>query len=217
MLWIEQIFGRVSPLGQGLTIFLGSYVAGCFTTGYYFLRWSTGQDIRQLGSGSVGAKNVWRISGSFGFFVTVLVDFAKGALVVWSVAHINAHEHFTALAFLAVVLGHIWPVQLRFHGGKGVCTSLGALLAYDYPMALVFAGLFACLFALSHRMVLSGLLAFALLPVASIFGGQAGVKALSLAAVACLVLIAHRKNVVDGIAEQMDHRSLEPNSDQSSR
>src|SRR5438552_16901491 len=142
MTWIEEIIGRPAQLNLALIILLGSYVLGCFTAGYYFGRWRAGQDIRLLGSGSVGAKNVWRVSGAFGFFVTLLGDFAKGALAVWMAAQFTTNERVVALTALFVVVGHIWPVQLRFHGGKGVCTSLGALLVFDYSMALAFLGLF---------------------------------------------------------------------------
>src|ERR1041385_1606307 len=128
MTWVEDIIGRPAQLSEALLILLGSYLLGCFTTGYYFLRWRTGQDIRQLGSGSVGAKNVWRVEALFGFFVTLLGDLGKGVLAVWVAAHFIEGERLASLAVVAGVIGHIWPVQLRFHGGKGVCTSLGALL-----------------------------------------------------------------------------------------
>ena len=59
------------------------YCLGCFTSGYYWVRWRTGEDVRQLGSGSVGARNVGRVLGGSGFIVVLLLDFTKGALAVW--------------------------------------------------------------------------------------------------------------------------------------
>ena len=68
---------------------------------------------------------------------------------------------------LAVVLGHLWPAQLRFQGGKGVATSLGALLVFDYRVALVFPVLFIAGFALMRKSLLPAMFAFACLPMAA--------------------------------------------------
>ena len=137
MSFIQQIFGPSVPPAQISAALSAGYLLGCLTLGYYLVRWQTGQDIRQTGSGSVGAKNVGRVLGVGGFMLTVLADLAKGALAVWLVSHYLADERLAALAMLAVVMGHIWPAQLGFHGGKGVATAFGAMLVYDPRMALI--------------------------------------------------------------------------------
>jgi len=109
-------------------ICLGAYSLGCLTTGYYLVRTRTGQDLRALGSGSVGARNVGRLLGWRGFVLTVLGDFCKGALAVWAARHFTTDDRLVLLAMLAVVAGHVWPAQLHFQGGKGMATTLGALL-----------------------------------------------------------------------------------------
>src|ERR1035437_1663501 len=147
MAWIEQL--RSADWNRAGCIGLGAYGLGCFTAGYYLVRWRTGQDIRELGSGSVGARNVGRVLGWQGFLAAVLGDFGKGALAVWAARQFTTDDRLVTLALPAVVAGHLWPVQLRFRGGKGMAAALGALLIYDYrltvPFALLFAGAFAVL------------------------------------------------------------------------
>src|SRR5882672_2223099 len=152
MAWIDQM--QPANWNRASGIALSAYILGCFTTGYYYVRLRTEQDIRELGSGSVGARNVGRILGWKGFFVTLLGDFAKGALAVWAAQHFTPDSRLVALALMAVVAGHVWPVQLRFHGGKGIATSLGALLVYDYHLALAFIILFVCAYAVLRKTVL---------------------------------------------------------------
>jgi acyl phosphate:glycerol-3-phosphate acyltransferase len=178
-------------------IALGAYLLGCFTTGYYYVRLRTEQDIRELGSGSVGARNVGRILGWKGFLITVLGDFAKGALAVWAAQHFTPDSRLVAVALLAVVAGHIWPAQLRFHGGKGIATSLGGLLVYDYRLAVVFAVFFCGAFAMLRKTVLPGLIAFACLPLASIYlywDPDPG-RVAAISCLAALILLTHRKNL----------------------
>src|SRR5262249_31969001 len=113
------------PYGREMLVILAGYVLGCFTSGYYLVRWRTGEDIRLLGSGSVGATNVSGVLGWAGFFLTVSCDFAKGMLAIWLADYFQINPTATVLTMLAVTIGHVWPAQLWFRGGKGVATSLG--------------------------------------------------------------------------------------------
>src|SRR5215470_11509073 len=105
MLWIQQLRSANWTLAGWISLF--SYLLGCFTTGYYLVRARLGQDIRELGSRSVGAKNVGRVLGWTGFSVTLLGDFGKGAFAVWAASHWTKDPRYLALAMLAVVTGHI--------------------------------------------------------------------------------------------------------------
>src|SRR5579872_1257598 len=98
MSFIQQIFGPSVPPAQISAVLSAGYLLGCLTVGYYLVRWQTGRDIRQAGSGSVGAKNVGRILGVGGYLITFLADFAKGALAVWLATHYLADERLAALA-----------------------------------------------------------------------------------------------------------------------
>jgi len=198
-------------------ICLGAYVLGCFTTGYYLVRLRAGQDIRVLGSGNVGARNVGRVFGWPAFGVTLVGDFAKGALAVWVVEHFTNDERLIALAMLAVVIGHVWPIQLRFRGGKGIATSSAALLVWDYHLAVGLGLLFFAAYAALRRTVSAGLLAFALLPVLSLYLDRDGsvVRPISVTILTALVLFAHRKNLLQEISEPATRREMLANEDQS--
>lgn len=202
MTWMEQI--QPVNWGQVSGISLGAYLLGCFTTGYYLVRSRTGQDIRELGSGSVGAKNVGRVLGGWGFTVTFLGDFAKGLLAVWAARHFARDAQdagMAAVALLAVVAGHIWPVQLLFRGGKGAATAFGGLLAYDPALAAAFALLFAVGALPLRRTVLPGMFAFGALPLVSLYLGREPAKVAGLTILAGLIWISHRKNLWTEVTE----------------
>jgi acyl phosphate:glycerol-3-phosphate acyltransferase len=172
-----------------------AYIIGCITTGYYLVLAKTGRDIREMGSGSTGARNVGRVLGKPGFFLTVLGDFSKGMLAVW-LARAMSHDNFcAALAVAAVVAGHLWPVQLKFHGGKGVVTSMSALVVFDYRLAFTVAGLFVVAFIVARKSLLPAMFAFLCLPAASWYFTQNDVTIGIMAILSALILFAHRNNL----------------------
>jgi glycerol-3-phosphate acyltransferase PlsY len=192
---------------------LGAYLLGCFATGYYLVRARTGKDIRGIESGSIGARNVGRVLGKSGFLLTVLGDCSKGALAVWGAQAWTNNHHFAALTMLAVVVGHIWPAQLRFRGGKGVATSLGALLVFDYRLALTFAALFLGGFAWARKTVLPGMFAITCLPLVGLWLVRDGLTATLLAVLAVIILIAHRKNISEEITALLARRGVAPETE----
>ena len=194
---MEQL--HAANVGQATVCAIGAYALGCFATGYYLVRAITGQDIRDMESGSVGARNVGRVLGRTGFFLTVLGDLGKGVLAVWAADRFTSDNLLPPLAMLCVVAGHIWPVQLRFHGGKGVATSLGALLVYDYRLALAYALFFLGGFALIRKTILPGLFAYACLPLTSYGLDRDGLRLAIVAILAGMILFAHRKNLLEEI------------------
>ena len=186
--------------GKEATWILTSYLLGCFTAGYYWVRWRTGEDIRHYGSGNVGAKNVGRRLGVSGFLLTLLFDLAKGALAVGGAMHFDFRDPALIASMVAVVTGHNWPFQLRFQGGKGIAVSLGVLLAYsDFGLA-VLAALMIPLWALTRSFTMSGLLAFALAPLTLFLCDRNNTEVVAMSALALLALISHRKNVREEIA-----------------
>jgi glycerol-3-phosphate acyltransferase PlsY len=174
---------------------LASYCLGCFTAGYYWVRLRTGQDIRQQGSGTVGARNAGRVLGPAGFMATFLLDFSKGALAVAGARYLDLGGGAVVACILAVVLGHAFPVQLRFHGGKGVAVSLGALLVYDPEIIAILLGVFLPAFVLFRNFSLAGLLAFALAPLAVFFWGMGKGPVAAMCLLAVLVLLLHRRDI----------------------
>jgi glycerol-3-phosphate acyltransferase PlsY len=190
--------------GREWLLLAASYSLGCCTAGYYWVRWRTGLDLRFQGSGNVGARNVGRLVGPSGFVVTLLIDGLKGALAVQLATYFGATADLKVACTLAVIIGHNWPLQLRFHGGKGIATSIGALLAYDSFIVLIVVGLFLPIVALLRNFTLSGLLAFALAPLVLFLYGSPNVDVAAISFIAMVVLISHRKNIREEIARFID-------------
>lgn len=120
-----------------LIVFVLGYLLGSIPFGLLLVRWSGGGDIREIGSGNIGATNVLRTGSKRLALATLLLDAGKGAVAVLLARHFQLNE---LLAGAAAFLGHLCPVWLRFRGGKGVATMLGLYLAWAWP-----AGLAACL------------------------------------------------------------------------
>src|SRR3972149_7228065 len=111
---------------NGAIALISAYLLGSIPTAFLVTRWLTKKDIRQLGSGNVGAHNVFLYAGKAAGVTVGILDIAKGALAVIIASELfSAPLGFVLGAGLAVVLGHMWPVFLRFTGGKGLTTSLG--------------------------------------------------------------------------------------------
>src|ERR1041385_2766283 len=96
--WVEQL--RSVDWAQMSLCALGAYLLGCFTTGYYLVRALKGEDIRTIGSGNVGARNVSTVLGKTGFLVTTIGDVLKGVLAVWAARHFAPDERYVAVALL---------------------------------------------------------------------------------------------------------------------
>jgi glycerol-3-phosphate acyltransferase PlsY len=206
MAWIEHL--QSANWFQATGSVLGAYLLGCFATGYYLVRARTGRDIREIESGSTGARNVGRVLGKPGFVLTVFGDFGKGALAVWSAREWTNNHHLAAVAMLAVVAGQIWPAQLRFRGGKGVAASLGALLVFDYRMALTFAVLFLAGFVVMRKTVFPAMFAFACLPLVDWWFNRDDLTATLMTVLAAIILFAHRRNLAEEIAALLARRGV---------
>ncbi|MCC3377673.1 glycerol-3-phosphate acyltransferase, partial [Cohnella sp. REN36] len=123
------------------------------------------------------------------------MDFAKGAVVVWLASSIGMDDWGMLLSMLAVISGHIWPVQLRFCGGKGVATALGVIAMYD-PVALLYMlALCVVSYPLVRNFTISGLLSFLLMPLAVFIWQMDDVQAVSLLVIAVVVVFAHRRDI----------------------
>lgn len=114
---------------QLLLVVIG-YFLGSIPFGLFFAKIFARQDIRQVGSGNIGATNVTRVAGTLPGMLTLLFDAAKGALAVWIAARFSNHDAASMMSVaIAALLGHCYPIWLRFKGGKGVATGLGIFTA----------------------------------------------------------------------------------------
>jgi glycerol-3-phosphate acyltransferase PlsY len=183
------------PIWQTLAATLAAYVLGCFTSAYYLVRLVKGQDIRQLGTGTVGGRNAGRVLGKAGFVAVAVLDALKGLLAVLLARYLGVMGWWLVPVLIAVVAGHIWPAQLGFRGGKGIATMIGALLAYNYLIPLVLLVLFLIGFAVLRSFTLSGMLGIALLPFVLLLLGQPPPVVVSVALLAIIVIFANRTNI----------------------
>lgn len=169
-----------------------AYFLGGVSPGYWLVRLRRGVDVRTQGSGVTGATNAGRVLGRGGFIAVLALDAVKGAIAAGGARYAGLAGGWEFAAAVAVVAGHVWPVQLGFRGGRGYGPLLGAWLVLA-PLAigacLVLAGL---TWALSRRKLASGLFATVLLPLAT-WGETRSVIAAGLAGlVLVIVLLSHR-------------------------
>jgi glycerol-3-phosphate acyltransferase PlsY len=149
-------------------------------------------NLREIGSGNIGATNVLR-TGSKGLAAaTLLLDGAKGYLAVWL-----AWKYFpeaAGAAALGAVLGHCFPIWLKFRGGKGVATTMGAALGLAWPVGLAYAVVWLGVLALTRISSLAGMSAAIAAPLAAVLSGRPGLVPV-LVAIALVVLVLHRDNI----------------------
>ena len=119
-----------------ILLIIGSYLLGSVPAAYLAVKWSRGTDIRKQGTGKVGAANVLSTGSKWLAVPVALFDIGKGAFCVWvaQLLDLGAAQQVTAAIF--VIIGHNWPVFLRFRGGRGVFTSLGAITMLSPKMGL---------------------------------------------------------------------------------
>lgn len=180
---------------EPVALIIVCYALGCLNAGYYVVRWRTGADIRTLGTGTAGARNVGRQLGKSGFAVTLLLDLMKGVVSVALARWLVPGSGLEIVATLAVVAGHIWPVQLGFRGGKGLATATGAMLIFDPLLLFCVAIVVGVLVAVVRRVTVPGLVGVASAPLIGIAVGLSWLVVLGVAAVSALVLFAHRNNI----------------------
>jgi len=150
-----------------ILLLLAAYIIGGIPFGYLLVRWRTGEDVRAKGSGNIGATNVLRSSGRVLGIATLLLDIAKGYLAVWLMARYGSADAFwTALAGIVVILGHAFPVMLKFQGGKAVASFVGAF-AYLAPLPLLaITILFVLIVAVTRFISLGSIVGAGLFPLA---------------------------------------------------
>lgn len=179
-----------------------AYLVGSIPTGYALARLRR-VDVRATGSGNIGATNVARAAGRGLGLATLVLDVIKGALPVLAAAALAPEIHAGAsfattlqcAAALGAVVGHVFSVFMRFQGGKGVATALGAIAALD-PLSLVLPLLvFATAFAVTRRVSVGSILAAATAPVGALLFGAPALVVGTLAALAALIVLRHRDNL----------------------
>ena len=169
-----------------------AYLIGSIPFGLILTRATGAGDLRAIGSGNIGATNVLRTGRRGLAAATLLLDMLKGAAAVWIARHWFADA--VTLAAAGAVLGHCFPIWLRFRGGKGVATLLGVGLGLAWPIGLICAGVWLAMLALTRVSSLSGMSSAMAAPVAALLTGHAAFAPV-LALLAVLVVFLHRANI----------------------
>lgn len=188
-------------------VLIAAYLLGSIPFGYLLVRAKEGADVRETGSGGTGATNVSRRAGKIAGVVTLLLDAAKGALAIYLARKFLTPDFginwWVAGAGVTAIAGHIFPVWLGFHGGKGVATGVGVFLSLE-PFALAGAGLIFVLIVWATRYVsLGSIVAVIAFPLCvwlmSVYVKPvSGLKEIIATAVAggSLIVFMHRENIV---------------------
>jgi glycerol-3-phosphate acyltransferase PlsY len=185
-------------------ISVAAYLLGSIPFGYLLVRIFRKEDIRTKGSGNIGATNVVR-SGAKGLgALTFLLDAVKGYAAVFIVGYLvgspagPTYRDAQAIAALFAVLGHMYPVWLRFKGGKGVATALGVFLALSPKAALLGLAVFVAVLLVSRYVSLASLAAAVAFPIAALLLPHQPQTPLAVAVILLiplLVIVKHRQNI----------------------
>jgi len=183
-----------------LTPFL-AYLLGSIPFGYLLVKLVAGRDIRTEGSGNIGAANVSRQAGPVAGMLTLLLDAGKGYAGVWLAARLTGENvSWMMAAALAALLGHLFPVFLRFRGGRGVATGAGVFLPLCWQAVLAALAVWAAAVAVWRYVSLGSVLAAGALPVFMQVLYAPGyapplVVSLGTIAAAMLIIVRHRANI----------------------
>ena len=187
-----------------LLILTIAYLIGSIPSGYLIVRAQEGGDVRETGSGGTGATNVSRTAGKGAGIFTLVMDVIKGVLVVFIARFLSdglfPYADWTiVLAGVLAIVGHIFPVWLRFRGGKGVATALGVFLVLEPIAVLIALVVFAITFALTRYVSLASLVSISSIAIACVclmlFDPFELPTAIAAILVAGLVVFAHRENI----------------------
>jgi glycerol-3-phosphate acyltransferase PlsY len=183
-----------------------AYLLGSIPFGYLIVRWQKGVDVRSTGSGSTGATNVMRNLGIMGFVATFILDVGKGILAVLLASHLTSSDprwiplsgdsKWIACASVAAILGHCFPIWLRFRGGKGVATGVGVFIALAPVQVVLVLTIFAIVVAIWRYISLGSIVGTASFPILVYFMKHPPLSIVWGAAGSAMIIIAmHHGNI----------------------
>lgn len=179
--------------------FIIAYLIGSIPTGYLIVKAKTGQDIRQVGSGSTGATNVKRVLGTPYFFIVMLLDALKGAVpVLLAIFFVSFKSEIglpAVIAAIAVILGHSKPLFLKFKGGKSVATGVGTILALNWIVGLIIAAIWGTITYFSKYVSLGSIIAVLFAPILMFVFHQPIAYVVYCAIGAVYIVYLHRENI----------------------
>jgi acyl phosphate:glycerol-3-phosphate acyltransferase len=178
-----------------IVLIVASYLLGAVPTGVILAKVFAGRDIRQEGSGNIGATNVTRVLGKKVGALTLVGDLLKGFIPVWAGFHLVSSMEVVCLMGLAAFLGHLFPVYLGFKGGKGVATALGVFLYLSPIVILIEVIIFAFAVGVWKYVSLGSIIAAASMPLLLLMIAFPKPVVLLSIVSAILIIIKHRSNI----------------------
>jgi acyl phosphate:glycerol-3-phosphate acyltransferase len=178
----------------GFSALLIAYLLGSIPFGYILVKHAHGTDIRSVGSGNIGATNVYRKSRGAGI-ATLILDAAKGYVAVLAAAWLTRDTGWQAMAAVAAILGHMFTVFLLFKGGKGVATACGAYLALSPQAVALTVVVFISVAALTRYVSLASIAAAASFPLAVYLRGEPNEVLAAAIIGAALIVAKHHQNI----------------------
>jgi glycerol-3-phosphate acyltransferase PlsY len=174
-----------------------AYLLGSIPFGYLIVRWQKGVDVRSTGSGSTGATNVMRNLGIIGFVATFILDVGKGILAVLLTSRLTSGDpRWIAIASVGAILGHCFPVWLKFRGGKGVATGVGVFIALAPLQVVLVLILLAIVVAITRYVSLGSILGSAAFPLLVYFMKHPPLPIVLGAAGSAIIIISmHHANI----------------------
>ena len=197
-----------SPLGSATGALLFGYLCGSIPFGVILTRFGGTQDIRSVGSGNIGATNVLRTGNKALAAATLLGDMLKSTAAVLIALHYS-NRNLAMVAGLGAFVGHLFPVWLRFKGGKGVATYIGILLGLTWPAALAFCALWLAVAAITRYSSLAALVASAATP-AVLLATSSGFEPVLFGVLTVILWIKHRDNIarlLQGTEGKIGHKA----------
>jgi glycerol-3-phosphate acyltransferase PlsY len=180
---------------EAVVLVLIGYGFGSLPLGFLAASWLKGIDLRRVGSGNVGAANVYRTAGLAIALIVVGVDVAKGAGSVAIAARLTSGSAVPVAAGVAAIVGHVYPIWLRFQGGKGVATACGVFWVLAPLATLISVVVFVATVWMTRYVSLGSVIATALLPAMAWITQQAPPVIAGAVAAALLILERHRSNL----------------------
>ncbi|MDX1410616.1 MAG: glycerol-3-phosphate 1-O-acyltransferase PlsY [Nitrospirales bacterium] len=176
---------------------LGAYLLGSIPFGLLASKLFHTQDPRGSGSGNIGFTNVLRVSGKKAGILTLLGDFGKGAAVALLAGSFFKQETWVLAITFAVILGHIFSVFLRFKGGKGVATALGAILGLNFPLGLTMIGIWLVTVVIFKYSSGGALVSFGVLPIIVFFTSNSSSLFIFSVVVTICIFWRHQSNIMN--------------------
>ncbi|MDC3125469.1 glycerol-3-phosphate 1-O-acyltransferase PlsY [Candidatus Pelagibacter sp.] len=175
-----------------LSIGIISYLMGSIPFGFLLTKFFLKKDIREIGSGNIGATNALRTGNKFIGYLTLILDIIKAVVPVIYVK--MNYPELIFLASLSAFLGHVFPIWLKFKGGKGVATYVGILFSINLLFGIIFAISWGLIFLLSKYSSLSSLIASSSIPIYVLIIGQIN-SAIFFGIMFILIFYTHRENI----------------------